>query len=149
MYPIVLAIHNVIRWVILIAGAVAIIRAFMGWFGNRDWIDTDRKAGLLFTISIDIQVLIGLVLYIFLSPITKAAFRAFGDVMSDAGLRYFTIEHVFYMVLALVFAHLGSILPRQVDSALQKHRRAALWFTLAYLLVLAGIPWMRPLLPTF
>lgn len=149
MYPIFLAIHNIVRWVILIAGAVAIIRAFMGWFGNRDWTETDRRAGLLFTISIDIQVLVGLILYVFLSPITKAAFRAFGDIMGDAGLRYFTIEHVFYMLLALVFAHLGSILPRRVDDALQKHRRAAIWFTLAFLLVLAGIPWMRPLFPNF
>jgi len=49
MYPIVLAIHNIIRWVILIAGAVAVIRAYMGWFGKREWTETDRKAGLLFT----------------------------------------------------------------------------------------------------
>jgi hypothetical protein len=149
MYQIVLAVHNIIRWVILIAGAVAVIRAYMGWFGSRNWTETDRKAGLLLTISIDIQVLLGLLLYIFLSPITNAAFRALGDVMGDAGLRFFTLEHVFYMVLALVFAHLGSILPKKVEDAVAKHRRAAIWFTLAFLVVLLGMPWMRPLFPTF
>lgn len=149
MYPIVLAIHNIIRWVILIAGAVAVFRAYMGWFGKREWTETDRKAGLLFTTSIDIQILLGLLLYFFLSPITKAALSAFGDVMSEAGARFFAFEHVIVMLLALVFAHLGSILPKRVDEAVRKHRRAAIWFTLAFLVILAGMPWMRPLFPSF
>ncbi|MCK5315018.1 MAG: hypothetical protein KAJ53_07835 [Anaerolineales bacterium] len=149
MYQIVLAIHNTVRWVILIAGAIAVIRAYMGWFGKRDWTETDRKIGLLFTISIDVQLLLGLLLFIFLSPITKAAFSAFGDVMSDAGLRFFTLEHTFYMLLAVVFAHLGSILPKKVEDVVAKHRRAAIWFTLALLIILLGMPWMRPLFPSF
>ena len=149
MYQIVLAIHNTVRWVILIAGAIAVIRAYMGWFGKRDWTETDRQIGLLFTISIDVQLLLGLLLFIFLSPITKAAFSAFGDVMGDAGLRFFTLEHTFYMLLAVVFAHLGSILPKKVEDVVAKHRRAAIWFTLALLIILLGMPWMRPLFPSF
>ena len=149
MYQIVLTIHNTVRWVILIAGAIAVIRAYMGWFGKRDWTETDRKIGLLFTISIDVQLLLGLLLFIFLSPITKAAFSAFGAVMGDAGLRFFTLEHTFYMLLAVVFAHLGSILPKKVEDVVAKHRRAAIWFTLALLIILLGMPWMRPLFPSF
>ena len=103
MYQFVLAVHNIVRWVVLISGAVAAIMALIGWFGKREWTERDRKVGLLFTITIDIQLLIGLILYIFLSPLTKAALQAIGDMMSDAGLRYFALEHVFYMVLAMAY----------------------------------------------
>lgn len=147
MYQFVLAVHNIVRWVVLFSGIIAAVLAFAGWFGKRDWTERDRKLGLAFTISIDIQLLLGLILYLFLSPITKAAMQGISDLMGDAGLRYFGLEHVFYMALAIVFAHLGSALPRRVQDPVAKHRRAATWFTLAVLLVLLGMPWMRPFFP--
>jgi hypothetical protein len=103
--------------------------------------------GLLFTISIDVQLLLGLILYLFLSPLTKTALQGLSDLMSDAGLRFFALEHVFYMVLAIIFAHLGSALSKRVDDPAAKHRRAAIWYTLAILMLLLGMPWMRPFFP--
>jgi hypothetical protein len=147
MYSVFLAIHNILRWVVLIVALVAVVRAYMGWFGKKEWTPTDRKVGMFVGMSIDIQLLVGLLLYIFFSPLTRAVFQDFGAVMGIADLRFFAVEHVFYMVLAVVFAHLGSILPRKVEDALAKHKRAALWFTLMLLIVLAGIPWGRPLFP--
>jgi hypothetical protein len=51
------------------------------------------------------------------------------------------------MLLALVFAHLGSMLPRRAKEAVAKHRMAAIFFTLTVLFILFGMPWMRPLFP--
>ena len=147
MYPFVLAVHNIVRWVVVIAGLLAIGRAFIGWFGKKEWNKQDRLLGLIFTSSVDIQLLLGILLYFVFSPITKGAFNDFGAAMGIKDLRFFAIEHVFYMVLALVFAHLGSALPKKVDEDQAKFKRAALWFGLALLLILAGIPWGRPLFP--
>jgi hypothetical protein len=149
MYGIILAIHNLIRWVVLIVGVLAAVRALIGWFGKRGWTGQDRLFGVIFASSIDIQLLLGILLYFVYSPITKSAFRDFGAAMSIKDIRFFAIEHVFYMVLALVFAHLGSALPKKVDDAISKHKRAAIWFSLAVLLVLVGIPWSRPFFPSF
>ena len=147
MYSVVLAIHNILRWVVLIVALVAVVRAYMGWFGKREWTPADRKVGMFVGMSIDIQLLVGLLLYIFLSPLTRGALQNFSAAMSVSTMRFFAVEHVVYMVLAVVFAHLGSILPRKVEDALAKHKRAALWFTLTLLIVLAGVPWGRPLFP--
>ncbi len=149
MYPFVLAVHNIIRWVVVIAGILAVGRALIGWLGKKEWNKQDRMLGMIFTSSVDIQLLLGLLLYFVLSPITTGALKDFGAAMGIAGQRYFAIEHVFYMVLALVFAHLGSALPKKVDADPSKFKRAALWFGLALLLILAGIPWGRPLFPGF
>lgn len=147
MYPILLAVHNIVRWVALILAILAAVRAFIGWFGNRDWTDRDRKIGVYFTSAMDIQLLLGLLLYIFFSPITKAAFQDFGAAMSNEGLRFFALEHAFYMILAVVFAHLGSIFSKRAEEPVKKHRMAAIWFGLSLIIILIGMPWMRPLLP--
>lgn len=147
MYSTFLAIHNIARWLVLIVGVVAVVSAGSGWLGKRPWSRQDRLFGTIFSSVMDLQLLVGLILYVFLSPITRSGFADFGAAMSNAGARFFLIEHLFYMVLAVVFGHMGSILPRKVENATAKHQRAFLWFGLALILVLLGIPWMRPLFP--
>lgn len=140
-------IHNLVRWVVIILGILALVRAYMGFLGNREWTERDRKIGIFFAVSIDIQLLIGLILYLFLSDITRTIFRDFSAAMSNEGIRFFALEHAFYMILAVVFVHLGSMLPRRVDDSRAKFARAAIWFTLTFLVIILGMPWFRPLLP--
>jgi hypothetical protein len=136
-----------IRWVVLILGVIVVVRALLGWFGKREWVNTDRKMGVFFASSIDVQLLLGLLLYLFFSPLTTNAWGDISTIMSNDGLRFFVIEHAFYMVLAVVFAHLGSVFSKRASEATAKHRTAAIWYGLALIVILLGMPWMRPLLP--
>jgi len=147
MYPIILAVHNVIRWVVFVLALIVVARAIKGWIGKQEWAQADRKAGIFFTSAIDTQLLLGLILFIFLSPITSTAFQDFAAAMRNEGQRFFVLEHSFYMLLAVVFAHLGSILPKRASDSQAKHRLAGIWFGLAFVVILLGMPWMRPLLP--
>ena len=149
MYTFILAVHNILRWIVLILAILALVKAFSGWFGRRDWTETDRKVGTFFGVSLDAQLLLGLILYFALSPITRAAFQDFGAAMRNDLTRFFVLEHFLYMVLAVVFAHVGSVASRRATQDTYKHRRAAIWFTLAVLALLLGMPWFRPLLPAF
>ena len=150
MYLIFLSLHNILRWVVLIAGLIAVARALMGWLGRREWTRADRLSGLLFGISIDIQLLLGLILYFFLSPWTQAVLRGnLGQAMQNSETRFFAIDHILVMFLAVVSVHFGTALARRAPEAVTKHRRAAIWFGLTLILILAGIPWWRPLLPLF
>ena len=147
MSDIVLAVHNIVRWVVLILLILVVVRAFIGWFGKREWSEMDRKLGTYTTIGIDIQLRLGVLLYIFFSPMTKTAFQDMSSAMQVNDVRFFVFEHAMIMLLAVVSAHLGSMLPKRTDDSTAKYRRAAIWFTLALLLVLAGMPWFRPLFP--
>ncbi len=146
MYNFMLIIHNWLRWIVLILGIVAAVLAFLGWFGRRPWTNQERRFGSFFGMAIDIQLLLGLILYFVLSPITTAALKNFGAAMSNPDMRFFGLEHVLYMVLALACAHLGSILSRRAPSDTAKYQRAAVFFGLAVVFILLGMPWMRPLL---
>jgi hypothetical protein len=62
-------------------------------------------------------------------------------------LSFFAIEHPLAMILAVVFAHLGSALSKKAPDSAGKYRQAAIWYTLSVLLLIIGMPWFRPLLP--
>ena len=61
------------RWVVVILAVYALVRVYMGLFGKKEFTETDRKALSFFSIGMDIQLLLGLLLYFVLSPVTKAA----------------------------------------------------------------------------
>lgn len=149
MYLTFLAIHNIVRWIVLILGVLAVLRALIGWFGKQAWIPADRKIGSFFAMGLDIQMLLGLILYLVFSPYGLKAFQNsdFGAIMAQSEMRFFAVEHILLMLLALVFAHVGTILPRKADKPNKKHRLAAIWLGLALVLILLGMPWARPLFP--
>ncbi len=149
MHTFVLAVHNILRWIVLVLLIIALVRAYWGWFGSRDWTQTDTRVGRFYSIGLDIQLLLGLILYFFLSDLTKVVLSNFSAAMSAPELRFFGIEHFFYMILALVFAHIGVATANRVEESVIKHRRSAIWFSLSLIALLLGMPWFRPLLPGF
>ncbi len=147
MYAFILAVHNILRWIVLILLVVALVRAFWGWFGKVEWTPMDRKVGMFYSVSLDIQLLLGLVLYFVLSPITKLALGDFGAALASTDLRFFAFDHSLMMVLAVIFAHVGVAAAKRADESIIKHRRSAIWFSLSLIVILLGMPWFRPLLP--
>ncbi len=148
IYTIVLALHNIIRWVVLLAGLLAAGRAIFSWITNIPWTQADNSTGLFFTTSVDIQVLLGLILYIFLSPFTETAFADFGAAMGDDRLRYWAVEHIALMLGVLLLVHGGRAISKRQAEDKKKHMWAAIFYTVAFVILLAGMPWFRPLLPS-
>jgi hypothetical protein len=147
MYASFLFLHSLLRWVVLALGVVAIARAARGRAGARarEYSAGDSKASLFFMIATDVQLLFGLALYAGVSPITHAAFGSFGAAMKDRTLRFWMVEHPFAMVIAIVFVHVGRILVKRAADSRTKHTRALVWFSLAIVAMIAGIPW--PFMP--
>lgn len=141
MYTTVLVIHSVIRWIVLATGLVATVRGITGWRSGRPWTLSDERAGMWFLASLDLQILLGLVVYFFLSPITHDALRNVGEVMGNSSLRFWTVEHPFGMLLGITLAHIGRARTRKVPHDARRHRIAAIFFTLALLAIAASIPW--------
>jgi uncharacterized membrane protein YozB (DUF420 family) len=141
MYSFILATHNIVRWFVLIFGLLAVIKAFIGWSGKKEWKGLDDKLGLGFTISLDVQFLLGFLLYIAFSPITRTAFSDIGAAMGNSELRFFLVEHFLLMIVALVLAHIGRSRAKKADTDVSKHKNAAIFYTIAMLLILAAIPW--------
>ncbi len=148
LQTILITLHNITRWLVLIFGLLAVVRAFSGWLGKKGWSKNDDRAGMMFTSTLDLQMLLGLLLY-FTSPFMQPILKNFGAALGNSGQRFFAVEHLAVMVLAIVVAHVTRVLVKKAGSDAAKHQRAALGFTLSLVMVLAVIPWFRPLLQFF
>jgi hypothetical protein len=154
MYALMLAVHSLLRWVVLAAGLVAFLRATAGMRTRRDWTPADGRAGQLFVGMLDLQLLIGLALYVMLSPMTRIAFQDFGAAMGNSILRFWAVEHIFGMIVAVVLAHVGRARVRRTTDGARQHKLAAIFFGLALAAILVTIPWpgtpaARPLIRGF
>lgn len=140
MYSGVLLVHSWVRWAVVIAGVLALLRAVTGASSRRPWTAADDRAGLWFTIALDVQILIGLYLYFVLSPFTTDALRNFGAAMRTPALRFWAVEHPFGMLLGVVLAHVGRVRLRKAEPS-RRHVIAAIFFGIALVAILASIPW--------
>lgn len=140
MYDFTLMIHSWLRWAVLLAAVMAIVSAFTmkPGFGGEG---RAERWGLLFMIALDLQLLLGFLLYVALSPTTAAIFDNFGAAMQDPVARFWAVEHVTLMVVAVVFAHLGRILARKARTPGSKRMRLLVCFTIATVAMVAAIPW--------
>jgi len=141
LYPNILVAHNILRWIVLAAGLIALVKTAGNWrLAGSGAPASTRPWTAIFVGALDLQFLLGLILYLVESPITRAAFQNMPAAMKDHELRFFAVEHTTYMLIALIAAHVGSALVRKA-----KFRGATIGFGIALLVILAGIPWWRPL----
>jgi uncharacterized membrane protein YozB (DUF420 family) len=141
MYSIVSNVHIALFVVVFILGINVIVRALRGRSSNALFTEADRKAGLFFMISLHTQLLIGLALYFFLSPITAAAFADFSAAMKDSQTRLIAVEHISVNIIAVVLATVNNAKNKKAIADAVKHKNALIFTLVALLLILSRIPW--------
>lgn len=143
MYIGILHIHDVLRWLLLISLIFALTKYLVGWLGSKPWKKSDHILGVTIAWLMDLQLITGLALYFFLSPITKMAFANFGAAMKDSDLRFYAVEHFTLMLIAVILVHVGLIKTRKATSDLSKFKIASNFLLITLILIMAGIPWGR------
>jgi mono/diheme cytochrome c family protein len=131
-YDVTLFVHSYLRWLVLLLA----ITVFVKTLATRTRSAGDVKLHRILLGVVDLQFTIGLLLYVFLSPITSAFFAAgFAASMKEPGLRFFGVEHITGMVLAVAAVHMAP--PRKSPT----RRRVLITVGVFLVLVVASIPW--------
>jgi uncharacterized membrane protein len=142
MYTGLLHTHSLLRYFILIALLVVIIKAVIGLVNKQPFGKWDNKFSLYLFIFTHMQLLVGLILY-FVSPFVK-----FGaTTMSDKTTRYWTVEHIVGMLVAVVLITLARTTAKRMTSDEAKHKRLAI-FNFVALVVIVAMIWLggRPII---
>ncbi|MBE7175593.1 MAG: cytochrome B [Mucilaginibacter polytrichastri] len=134
LYQFLLKAHSGWRYIVMVLLLVAIIQAFAGWFGKKQYTEGNRKLNLFTLISAHVQLLLGLILY-FVSPFVQFA----GGVMKDKGLRYWTVEHLVIMILAIVLITIGHARSKRANAPLLKHKSIAIFYLIATIIIVGAI----------
>ncbi len=146
MYLFLKGLHSLLRWVVVLGGLFAIVTVVRGLLTRAAWGGTERLAGTLFTRALNIQFVLGIILFV-VSPLIRGALSNMGAAMGNDTLRFFTVEHTTFMLLAVVAAEVGNGLARRATTDRAKFVRASIGFVLAGVLIVFGIPWGRSLVP--
>jgi hypothetical protein len=126
--------HSLLRYLILIGLIVVIVKALLGLINKQPYGQLDNKLGLYLFIFTHTQLLIGLILY-FVSPFVK-----FGpETMSDKTTRYWTVEHITAMVIAIVLITLARTTSKRMADDISKHRRMFIFNGLALVVIVGTI----------
>ena len=139
-YTLFLHLHSVGRWVVLLLLLFAIFNSLVA--GSRPWIRTDLRIGSILTIFADLMFLVGLVIWYF-GPKGYKLIESFGmsAVMKNSENRFFAVEHITMMLIAIILMHIGKAQARKAIPDKSKHRRTIIFYTLALLIILIAIPW--------
>lgn len=140
MYVALVIAHSWLRWLVLVMVVLALVRAARG-AGGGAWTSADDSAGKWFVTALDIQILVGLILYFFLSPYTSGIWSNMGTVMRDPLLRFLAVEHFVGMMVAAAFAHVGRARIRKTSDPAKRHTTALIFFGLSLIVMAGSIPW--------
>jgi hypothetical protein len=124
---------------------MALCSSYYGWLGRRPYGRNAQLTGRAFFAALSIQVVLGLVLYA-LSPLVRIGFGDLGAAMGVKELRFFAVEHITGMLIAITLVHVSALRVRRAPTDQAKLRQAVLWQTLTVAAILISIPWWRPLL---
>ncbi|MGA0559102.1 cytochrome B [Larkinella sp. VNQ87] len=142
MYNALLHAHSGLRWVVLLLLLAAIVTSFRKWQARDEYTAGDNKLYLFTLIATHTQFLIGLILY-FISPKVPifGGGMSFGEVMKESIYRFYTVEHITGMLIAVVLITIGRSKSRRMGGPIQKHRTVFTFFGLGLIAILISIPW--------
>jgi hypothetical protein len=134
MYSILLQIHSLLRYLVLISLVVVIIKSLLGMMNKGQFGVWDNKASLYLLIFTHLQLLAGLFLY-FASPNVRFG----GGVMADKLARYWTVEHIFGMLIAVALITMARITSKRMTADSDKFKRLFIFNLIALVIVVAVV----------
>ncbi|MEI6408879.1 MAG: cytochrome B [Bacteroidota bacterium] len=138
MNSILVTLHSYNRYLILAALVFVLYRSISGWLGKKPFENADDKASLALLIVTHLQLLLGLLLYAFYSNWTQTAFANWEVAKKDPMMRYFAVEHITAMLIAVVLIQLGRTFSKKAAPE-DKHRKLATYTGIATLIIVATL----------
>ena len=140
MYSTVLALHSLVRWLVLTSLLFAIFCGYNGWLSKKKFSNLDNSARHWTATIAHIQLVLGLWLY-FISPIIDYFLHHYKDAVHQREIRFFGMEHSLMMITAIIVITIGSAKAKRKQTDNEKYKTMAIWFTVGLLIILTSIPW--------
>ena len=132
MYPIVLFAHSVVRWAVLLSAAWAAMAALSGLRSRRAFTRKARVPGIVLAAVVDVQLLLGLALWLGLSP---------HALTSGARSHYWTFAHPLAGLAVVALVHVGSARSRRMLDDASRWQTASRFYLAALVVTVLAIPW--------
>jgi len=146
LYDILKYAHSWLRYLLLALLIINILKTLIGWMGKENYSKTDDRLSLFLLITTHTQLLLGLVMYI----MWVHAGNIFGNMattMHTPELRYFAVEHITGMIVAVILITLGRILPKKAANDTHRFKQSFFYFILAFIIIMGMLAAMPAVVP--
>jgi Na+-transporting NADH:ubiquinone oxidoreductase subunit NqrE len=126
MEEILFSAHSGWRYIVILVTLIAIVKMLIGWLGRSKWRALDQRLGMFTPIVFDIQLLLGLLLWI-----------VQGRWSGDEAL--VSWEHPITMILAVAAAHITWRQVKKSSSDEVRFRIGAIGFIITGILIALGV----------
>lgn len=140
MYNFALIFHSAWRWVVLVMLFWTIFRFFSAYRQQRPFTASDNFMRQWAATSVHIQFLLGILLY-FTSPVVDYFLHNFKEGMGEREIRFFGMEHVTVMFIAVAVISAGSSKAKRLSDHRRKFKTVVVYYLIGLLLILSSIPW--------
>jgi hypothetical protein len=106
----IVGLHSLLRWLVVVAAAIAVIRYVIDLVGKSPDVELGRKLMMAYTILLDVNVLLGLILIV-------------GRAIGVGQILPVWIEHAVTNLVAVIIAHIFAARSKKMAEP----KRAAAW----------------------
>lgn len=127
--------HSGLRWLALALLVFAIVNAILKLRSGK-YEKGDKMLNLFAMVLLHIQILIGTILAFVSGKISYVE-----GWMKNPQLRFFGLEHILLMVLAVTLITIGRKKAEKALEPAKKHKTILIWYTIVLIIIFAAIPW--------
>jgi hypothetical protein len=136
LYSFLIHFHSIIRWFLLIGLVLSIVVAMYNFISKKQTGKAGKQIHFITATIAHVQLLLGLILY-FISP--KVIFNS--ETMKFAASRFYTMEHISMMILAIVLITIGMMRSRRAKTDGKYFYSIISYYLAALILIISAIPW--------
>lgn len=127
--------HSGLRYVVLLLLIIAIVNAISG-IRKGEYLKKDKMINLFAMISLHIQLLLGLIVYI-----NYWLLKVPEGMAMKMPMRFYTVEHITMMLAAIVIVTIGRKKAEKRPNEIQKHKKILQFYALGLIIIFLAIPW--------
>lgn len=141
MYEALLFVHSWMRWAIVVGCLYWLVRLVRGVVHGAAWSAADERTSKIVVGLVDLQLVLGALLYFDASILVASAWSDIGAAMKSSVLRFYSVEHVTVMVVAIGVLHAGRMRARWAKTDAARFRTQLRFTGVFVVLIAVAIPW--------
>jgi hypothetical protein len=138
MYKFLVILHIITSSLFLGIAIITTIRSIRGWSKNLTYSRIDKYLRKLFMVLLYLTLVHGIIMYFFIDPSSKAAVDTQHE-LKRVSLRFWVIEHFYFMTFALILAQIGGVLIRRTSIDKNRFGYASFYYGIATFITITSM----------
>ena len=138
MYKFLIILHIITSSVFLLVAIAVTAKSVAGWSKNLKYSKTDKYMAYLFMALLYLTLVHGIIMYFFIDPSSKLTMDI-QYAIRQASLRFWVVEHFYFMTFALVLAQIGGIFIRKTTSHKNRFAYASFYYGIATFITIISV----------